>query len=281
MRETRPAEQGLPLLDVPVPPRQTRRNSLREDLFGDHHELEERHWWFRARRRALQEISISLVSPGAQIVDIGCGTGADIASFPAEFVRYGLDASQSAIDFAMERHSGVDFRQASIPGAGRDVIAGADLVLLCDVLEHIEDDYGFLSWVVAAMRDDAHLLITVPADPRLWSPHDEVYGHFRRYTRESLTRLTSSVPATTKLLAPFNWKLYPVARVARAIASRRGRSWGKRSDLLVPWNPLNQTLERIFSSEVPGLLNALSRGSVSVGGTGVSLLTVLRKQEGS
>lgn len=250
---------------------------MQEGLFAAHHALEERHWWFRARRRALLELGTSLLPPGGCIVDVGCGTGGDIAAFPSSYERYGIDVSATAIGFAQERHQSVHFAVAALPDAGADIVERADLVLLCDVLEHIEGDEAFLHGLIATMRPGSHLLLTVPADPRLWSPHDEVYGHHRRYTANSLAALWAGLPVRPRLLAPFNRILYPVARVARSLARGRGRSWGsEQSDLGMPWAPLNWLLERLFVLEVPSLRAALDSGPVRVRGSGVSLIAALQ-----
>jgi SAM-dependent methyltransferase len=252
---------------------------MQENLFAAHHELEERHWWFRARRRAIRELGMLLLPDGGSVVDVGCGTGADLASFPDSYERHGVDQSATAIGFARERHQGVHFEVGALPGAAVETVSGADLVLLCDVLEHVEDDAGFLAWLIATMKAGSHLLMTVPADPRLWSPHDEVYGHYRRYTPDSLTALWSELPVRTRLISPFNRILYPAARVARAVASRRRRSWGsEKGDLALPWAPVNRVLEHTFSREVPALRAALESGvDHRAGGNGVSLIVVLQK----
>lgn len=216
------------------------------------------------------------------MVDVGCGTGADVASFPPSYGRHGLDQSETAIRFAEERHAGVGFSVATLPGEGAATIREADLVLLCDVLEHIEDDIGFLSWLIGTMKPHSHLLMTVPADPRLWSPHDEVYGHYRRYTPDVLAGVWDGLPVEVRLLAPFNRILYPAVRVVRAVTNRRGRSLGEsEGDLSLPWPPVNWLLERLFSLEVPGLLRQLNGDPKPNGTRGVSLFTVLRKTESS
>lgn len=253
---------------------------MREGLFAAHHALEERHWWFRARRRALQELGSALLPAAGRIVDVGCGTGADVASFPSSYDRHGIDGSATAIAFAEARHPGVRFRTATLPGACEEIIGGADLILLCDVLEHVERDAALLEWLIEVMKNGADLLMTVPADPRLWSPHDEAYGHPRRYTREGLAALWAGAPVKVRLLAPFNRILYPVARAARAVARGRGGGWGSEaSDLALPWAPVNWGLEKLFSLEVPPLRAALEADNPEVGGHGVSLLAVLEKEE--
>lgn len=253
---------------------------MQESLFHIHHDLEERHWWFRARRRSILELGASLLPAGGRVVDVGCGTGADIAAFPASYDRHGLDASETAIRFARERHGDIRFDVAAFPDGGVEVVASADLVLLCDVLEHIEDHEGFFRSLISTMKPGAHLLTTVPADPRLWSPHDEVYGHYRRYTRAALAGVWEGLPAEVRLLAPFNRILYPAVRVARMLASRRGRSWGRgEGDLRLPWSPVNRLMEWVFAREIPPLRAALEGRRNAIRGRGVSLLAVLRREQ--
>lgn len=251
---------------------------MEEALFATHRDLESRHWWFRGRRRAIVELGLLLVPRGGSVVDAGCGTGADLAAFPASYGRHGLDISPTAIAFARENHPEVSFEVGAVPEAGGTAIGAADLVLLCDVLEHIEDHVGFLQGLVSMMKPGSNLLLTVPADPRLWSPHDEVYGHFRRYTRSSLAALWQGAPMKPRLLAPFNRRLYPVARAVRFASALRGRGWGSEaSDLALPWAPVNRMLERVFAGEASVLAEALKDGRTEVPGRGLSLLAVLER----
>jgi SAM-dependent methyltransferase len=253
---------------------------LKDELFLSHRDLEDRHWWFRARRRAIHDLGTWLLAPGGQVVDVGCGTGGDIAAFPDRYERHGIDPSTTAIEYARSAHPGVSFQIGAFPGTGGHLIGAADLVLLCDVLEHIEDDTGFLRALLSSMRPGAHLLLMVPADPRLWSTHDEVYGHYRRYTRDTLVSAWSGSPVEVRLLAPLNRRLYPLVRLARAVSGLRGGGWGcESSDLVLPWAPVNTVLERIFAGEVPALAAALRSGSVESSGRGVSLVAVLRRVE--
>jgi SAM-dependent methyltransferase len=254
---------------------------VQESLFSAHRDLESRHWWFRGRRRAIRLLGSQLLPPGGVVVDVGCGTGADIAAFPPEYARHGIDVSESAITLARAAHPGVAFEVGAVPTAGQEAVARADLVLLCDVLEHVPDDGALLGALTAWMKPGAHLLLTVPSDPSLWSPHDEVYGHHRRYTRERLASAWAECPVDVRLLAPFNRRLYPLARLARSVSARLGRGCGREgSDLTLPWAPVNAALERIFAGEAVGLAAVLHAGRREPAGRGVSLLAVLRRIDG-
>lgn len=251
---------------------------MKERLFDAHHELENRHWWFRGRRRAILALGEELLHPGDRIVDVGCGTGADIGAFPAHYDRYGIDVSDRAIALARTTYPGVTFEAGPAPTTGADVLGGADLVLLCDVLEHVADDSCFLTGLLNTMKTGSNLLITVPADPGLWGPHDEVYGHFRRYTTGSLSAVWAGCDVEVHLLAPFNRRLYPAARVVRALSATRGKGMGSESsDLVLPWSPVNSLLERVFAGETEQLLRALRRGRKRLPGRGLSLVAVLKR----
>lgn len=224
---------------------------------------------------------MQVIPSDGTVVDIGCGTGADIAAYPVSLRRQGIDISEDAIRRARDRYPDVMFSVGTVPATGSEIVGTADLVLMGDVIEHVADDRGLVEAVVGAMKPGAHLLITVPADPSLWSPHDEVYEHYRRYTRETLSSVWRGLPVEVRLLAPFNRRLYPVVKAARFISAKTGRGAGRESsDLAQPVAPLNKILERIFSSEAPALVRALREGRREIPGRGVSLLVMLRRSNG-
>lgn len=66
-----------------------------------------------------------------------------------------------------------------------------DVILMMDVLEHVEDDLGLLVSAIGQLKTQGYIFITVPALPMLWSSHDRFLGHFRRYTIKSLKELVN------------------------------------------------------------------------------------------
>src|SRR6202163_2200028 len=134
-----------------------------------------RHWYYRAKAAALRR-AVGDLAP-RRILDVGAGSGF--------FSRYLLaeTGAQSAlcVDIGYERE-----HDDSV--AGKPVLyrrdtgpTGCDLVLMMDVLEHVDDDRGLVRHYAAKVPPGAHFLVTVPAFRFLWSGHDVFLEHKRRY----------------------------------------------------------------------------------------------------
>lgn len=137
-----------------------------------------RHWYYRAKARPLLEFA---AAQGAvsEIVDVGAGSG-----FFSDILGERLPGARLIqVDAAYESES--PRRRRELPAR----IGPAALVLLMDVLEHVDDDEAFLRSVVARCARPCAVFVTVPALPSLWSRHDEFLGHRRRYTLERLEDL--------------------------------------------------------------------------------------------
>lgn len=255
------------------------------ELFEQMARVEDRHWWFRGRRSILRRIVRALgLQEGARVIDAGCGTGANAASLPGEFRVLGVDPTPLAVERA-RRFQAPNLTFAC--GTLREVTEGAreqaDLVLLLDVIEHVPDDRALVLDAVDALRRGGHLLVTVPADMRLWSRHDEVFGHYRRYEPEGLRSVYDAVPVEVRLLSHFNARLYPIIRAIRMF--RPGGDAGgdtdplKGSDLAEYPGPVNAALERIFAGEAGRLVRVLE-GRARPYPRGASLMALVRKTEG-
>jgi SAM-dependent methyltransferase len=251
--------------------------------FQLHARIEDSHWWFAGRRRIARELirQVLPTSGRPMIVDVGCGTGANIAAMSADYTGVGVDPSAEAIELARSRFPDTRFVCGRAPHDVRGLLREARLVLLMDVLEHVPDDFLFLSELLAATAPGTHLLITVPANPSLWSEHDESNGHYRRYDPDRLRRVWAGLPVTTRLLSHFNARLYPVARAVRAWSRWRGRATGLAgTDLSLPRRPFNAALESIFAGEGRVLADLLAGHRDSGYAAGVSLVAVIRREYG-
>lgn len=250
--------------------------------FDLHAQIERQHWWFVARRRILRSL-IEAVVPARQnrlLIDVGCGTGGNLAELAESYNCLGVDTSADGVRLAQRRFPSVQFICGKAPEALGDAAAEADLFLLTDVLEHVPDDFWMLSELLAAAKPGAQVLITVPADMALWSPHDEAFGHYRRYDAPRLQAIWQGLPVRQRLLSYFNARLYPAVRWVRDRNRRSGKAAGDAgTDFDLPSPPMNWLLRRIFEGERARLLRCLQRGNAGYR-RGVSLVAVLERLPG-
>jgi SAM-dependent methyltransferase len=255
---------------------------LEKEVFELQGRIEEVHWWFTGRRDILLGLASLMLPDSGTVLDVGCGTGGNISAFSPRHRRIGVDPSPTAISLARGKSRDVEFICGAAPTDVVEALGAADLVLLTDVLEHVEEDRKLLAGLAGGMKEGATLIITVPAEPRLWSPHDTAHGHYRRYTSETLARLWGGLPLHPLLFAPLNRRLYPVVRSLRFLARILRRSVGSAgTDLSLPPRPLNQLLRKVFSGEGKRLSRALTKGQNPPNGPGVSLIALLRRSAGA
>lgn len=250
--------------------------------FQVHADLENRHWWFLGRRSIFKELlhAVCPPSPSRLLVDVGCGTGGNTAAFAGEYRCIGIDPIAEAVTSARDRFSGVEFRQGYAPEDFPELMHEADIVLLADVLEHIEDDFLLVSKLLASMKPGAHLLLMAPADPTLWSAHDRGFEHYRRYTLARLRMLWEGLPVEERVVSYCNSRLYPLAKFARMIARIKGSALGPNdTDLSLPPAPVNALFAAVFRGEKSRVLRVLHKKGLPYN-YGVSVLALLKRKHG-
>ena len=252
--------------------------------FQLHAELEQQHWWFTGRReimRTLLSAVLPPVVPPSLVLDVGCGTGGNIAHLADAYRCLGVDVSGEAIANARRRFPNVEFIQGSAPGAIGERMTDVKCITLMDVLEHVPDDFELLSQLVAAVPPGTRFLITVPADLTLWSEHDVSFGHYRRYDLPRFRRVWEGLPVRCRLLSYFNSRLYPVVKAIRTWNRWRGGAFGKgHTDLTLPSPPVNRFLHGCFAGEAGALCRSLRNGGGTVYRRGVSLVAILEREAG-
>ena len=152
-----------------------------------YHQLEERHWWFAGRRDVVYDLIQRLqLSPTAAILEIGCSGGPLMQRLRAAGYAdlTGIDVSAPAIELAQAR--GVPNVSVMDGAALEFADTRFDLVIASDVLEHIENEAKALSEWTRVLKPGGQMLVFVPAHSYLWSEHDVVNHHFRRYSRAGL-----------------------------------------------------------------------------------------------
>jgi len=114
------------------------------------------------------------------------------------------------------------------------------------VVEHIADDDAAIEAIARLLKSSGRLVVTVPAHQWMWSAHDVVNHHQRRYSKRGLKRLIEASPLKLEAIGYFNSLLFPVAVAERLASKVRGK---EDADLSLPPAPLNQALERVFAAE--------------------------------
>ena len=126
-----------------------------------------------------------------------------------------------------------------------------DLVTAFDVIEHIDDDVAALRALRAATRPGGTVVVTVPALCVLWSEHDVVNRHRRRYTKRQLRSALAAADLGVEHLSYFNTLLFPAVLLVRLVGRLLPRRRPPRSDLEleVPGSTINRVLTRVFGAE--------------------------------
>ncbi|HTB70419.1 MAG TPA: methyltransferase domain-containing protein [Solirubrobacteraceae bacterium] len=233
------------------------------------HQAEDRHWWYRGRRKVLDGVISELRLPArAQILDAGCGSGRNMIDFARHGSVTGVELSETSVDLARKREAG-EVIEGSVLEMPFE--AGAfDVAASLDVIEHLEDDLAALRELRRVVKPGGALLVTVPAYQWLWSGHDEVNHHHRRYTRRSLQRVGEQAGWRQVRTTYFNSLLLPAAILLRVLDRFSRKTTESSLDLWIPPAPLNWLLERPL---------ALEAAMIAHGGripAGLSLLAVFR-----
>jgi SAM-dependent methyltransferase len=199
---------------------------MRAEEYEKMYAIEDTYWWFVGRRAVVEVLLNAYLSgePAAQVLDFGCGTGANSGLLS----RYGQVVSQDYYDaplgFCKRRGIARLVRASAERLPFRDGVF--DLVAAMDVVEHLEDDAGALAEAARVTRPGGFVMLTVPAYMLLWSEHDEALAHKRRYTPSQARQLVHTAGLECVKLTCYMTLLFPVAlvlRTAQRILRRPGR----------------------------------------------------------
>jgi SAM-dependent methyltransferase len=205
------------------------------------------HWWYRARRDILSDYLTRYAGlpKDARILEIGCGTGHNLPMLARFGAVEAIEIDPAARKVASERLGRPvgDAPLPELPGVERGAY---DLVAVLDVVEHIENDVAALRAMATLLRPGGKILIAVPAHQWMWSAHDVVNHHHRRYSKRTLTAAIERAGLRAERMRWFNSLLFPLAAAARVAGKLTGRD---DSDDSPPPAPVNALFERVFRLE--------------------------------
>lgn len=201
-------------------------------------ELYNSHWWWRARETLILETLERIAPAGGfgNILDIGCGDGLFFEQLRRFGAPHGIETDAELVtEHGRARgpiHIGTLESYRSSAGFG--------LITLLDVVEHVENDAAFLHAAAELLAPGGHIVVTAPAFQALWTQHDDMNHHYRRYTKRTVRELaTRANLLVDQVRYFFLWLALP--KFALHLASRPGRN----NDLPVPTippRPINRIL---------------------------------------
>ena len=238
-------------------------------------ELDDRHWWYRGRRRIIRAELDRLPLPAdASVLDAGCGSGRTLEELSPYGDVYGIELDPGAADVARARGRGeVQIgRLEELPWEdGR-----FDLITCLDVIEHTPDDRVTLRELRRVSRPGGFLLVTVPAYQGLWSTHDVANHHYRRYSRSRLRAAARDAGWGVVRMTSFNGLLLAPAAAVRLAERRRllEPDSDYKPELTLGPDWLNSLLEQPLRIEARWLASGRTMPA------GLSLLAVLENSAG-
>lgn len=220
---------------------------MERSVYREMAELDQRHWWYRARREVLADLirRSAMLPAGARVLEIGCGTGHNLEMLGQFGKVDALELDDEARGIA-EKRLGRPVMSAPLPELAGVPDKTYDLIGALDVIEHIDDDRAAVDAIAVKLKPGGKFVMTVPAHQWMWSAHDVVNHHKRRYSKRALLRLIEASPLRLEKIGYFNSLLFPLAVTDRLASKLRGKD---DADVKLPSASLNKALETIFAAE--------------------------------
>ena len=222
---------------------------MEQHTYSIMYEVEGKHWWFTGRRHIIAGFveracrDLGRVRP--RILDVGCGTGANLQMLSRFGVAEGVDVSVAALDFCRARGLAKVKQGAAESLPYED--AAFDLVTGLDVVEHLDDDIAGLKEMRRVLRPGGRAVLFVPAFMFLWGVQDDISHHRRRYTLPGLKSKLREAGLTVERATYANLTFFAPILIGRQLMRLIG--WRPASENNITISALNGLLGRIFSVE--------------------------------
>jgi SAM-dependent methyltransferase len=222
---------------------------MEQHTYGIMNNVEDSHWWFVGRRAILESFLASIskskiANQKSKILDVGCGTGANLEMLKQFGDAEGVDVSDDALEFCklkgLKVHKGL---AESLPFADESF----DLVTALDVVEHLDDDVAGLKEMNRVLKSDGKTLIFVPAFMWLWGVQDDISNHRIRYTREQIVERLNAAGFTIERATYANITFFMPILLGRFLMKITGIK--PESENNVNISALNGIFGKIFSAE--------------------------------
>src|SRR6266496_5887662 len=213
------------------------------------YQIEETHWWFTGRKRIIagfvERICNGFEKRSPHILDVGCGTGANLEMLAQFGQAEGVDVSPDALSFCRARGL-QNVRQGeaeNLPYAD----ASFDLVTGLDVVEHLDDDIAGLKEMRRVLRPGGRALLFVPAFMFLWGVQDDVSHHRRRYTLTELNKKLQEADLVVERASYANISFFAPILAGRLLMRLTGIRPASENNINI--GALNGLLGRLLGAE--------------------------------
>lgn len=180
---------------------------MKKEMYKSMYETEDYHWYFKSKREIVLGLLDKYAEKGCKIIDLGCGCGLMLGKLQQYGEVSGVDFSKEAIEYCKTSFSG-ELYQGNLEDVKLPQIY--DWAVMLDVLEHIEKEKCVLTNIRSALKKNGRIIITVPANMKLWSKHDENCMHFRRYDLAQLEKILGDSGYFVNYISYYNSRLYPI-----------------------------------------------------------------------
>ncbi|HSS22728.1 MAG TPA: class I SAM-dependent methyltransferase [Pyrinomonadaceae bacterium] len=239
----------------------TRANTVNESLpqemqqhtYAIMRRVEQSHWWFAGRRkiirsfvqRVISQLQAEKADAALNILDVGCGTGANLEMLSEFGNAEGVDVSAEALSFCVDR--GLDKVKL---GEAEELPYSSDsfdLVTGLDVVEHLDDDVAGLKEMRRVLRGGGRAVVFVPAFMFLWGVQDDISHHRRRYTMSSLKELMRAAGLEVERASYVNITFFAPILLGRLFMRATGVRPESENNITVGF--LNGVLGKFFGLE--------------------------------
>lgn len=240
------------IVDTPLP------REMQRHTYAIMRRVEESHWWFVGRRRIIRSFLERLVRDlktkgpeqvaqglALNILDVGCGTGANLEMLSGFGQAEGVDVSAEALSFCQAR--GLEKVKLGAAEALPYDDNSFDLTTGLDVVEHLDDDLAGLKEMRRVLRRDGRALLFVPAFMFLWGVQDDISNHRRRYTLKGLKSVVSEAGFEVERATYVNISFFTPILLGRLFMRATGLRPESENNITIGF--LNGVLGKLFAAE--------------------------------
>jgi SAM-dependent methyltransferase len=236
------------IIEEPLP------REMQQHTYAIMHRVEETHWWFVGRRKIIESFlkrvcfglkPRSRAEEPLNILDVGCGTGANLEMLSQFGNTEGVDVSAEALEYCRVR--GLQQVRQGAAEALPYENNSFDLVTGLDVVEHLDDDVAGLKEMRRVLRADGRAILFVPAFMFLWGVQDDISNHRRRYTMASLQEAVRKAGFEIERASYVNLSFFAPIFIGRLLMRVTGLRPASENNITI--GALNAVLGKLFAAE--------------------------------